>query len=255
MGCASQTFCNYRVLIVDDDAYWRSYLRSILETIGVGHIDEAGDGGVALDKIRANGADIVFLDIYMEPLNGLAFLKRVRAGEAKVDRDLKVIVFTQADDDMVMGAALALDCSALMVKSDGINDILQKLNHVILEKQPIKPTIAYRALEPLLEHVFFPVRERRSLPENATVVDVSGLEIGQILAADILLTTGNALLTKGTILSEHLINRLREIGRFSDMMLIAIESAFTEKAPHSTVLEGSEMPDDAASSLLSWSED
>lgn len=65
-----------RILVVDDDAHIREVVRYTL--VRDGHtVDEAGDGGVALERVAAGGIELVILDVLMPELDGLAVCRRL----------------------------------------------------------------------------------------------------------------------------------------------------------------------------------
>ena len=68
------------ILIVDDSPIMR---RMIKKTIGLSGLDiasirEAGDGKEALDKLKEQDADVLFVDVNMPVMDGLEMLERVR---------------------------------------------------------------------------------------------------------------------------------------------------------------------------------
>ena len=66
-----------QILIVDDNDAVRRGLRGMLEAEGHA-VDEAADGKEALRRFAGSPADLVFADIYMEEMDGLQFLMRLR---------------------------------------------------------------------------------------------------------------------------------------------------------------------------------
>lgn len=67
------------ILVVDDSAVIRKAVRRILEGLGFS-VTEAGDGSLALDLLKAGSApDAILLDVEMPVMDGLAFLKALRA--------------------------------------------------------------------------------------------------------------------------------------------------------------------------------
>jgi CheY-like chemotaxis protein len=67
-----------RVLFVEDDASVAQMYRLKLELDGY-TVDVAGDGLAALEKARILRPDIIFLDIRLPKLDGLAVLEALRA--------------------------------------------------------------------------------------------------------------------------------------------------------------------------------
>jgi two-component system OmpR family response regulator len=68
-----------KILLVDDNAGVRSFVRPALEDAGFSCI-EAGDGWTALEKIQAERPDLIVLDIMLgdEDMNGLDVCKKIR---------------------------------------------------------------------------------------------------------------------------------------------------------------------------------
>lgn len=81
-----------RVLIVDDIATNRLVARTHLRLLGL-ETDEASSGAEAIDKIRNAPPDMVFLDMNMPGLDGLATLKLIRTLPSRTAR-VPVIAMT-----------------------------------------------------------------------------------------------------------------------------------------------------------------
>jgi two-component system chemotaxis response regulator CheY len=68
-----------KALLVDDSATVRSVLRTMLEEDGV-QVVEAQDGAEGLERLRSDPSiGLVFLDVNMPGLSGLAMLRLLRA--------------------------------------------------------------------------------------------------------------------------------------------------------------------------------
>ena len=67
-------------LVVDDSSVIRKVARRILEDMSFS-VEEAADGQEALEKCRAAMPDSIFLDWNMPVMDGLEFLKALRAEE------------------------------------------------------------------------------------------------------------------------------------------------------------------------------
>ncbi len=68
------------ILIVDDEPKLRHILRVMLTLKGY-HVDEAGDGEEALEKLSTTPYDLVISDIKMPRLDGFSLLARIKAME------------------------------------------------------------------------------------------------------------------------------------------------------------------------------
>ena len=68
-----------RVLIVDDDAVVRTFLRMTLEKAGFVIVGEAEDASAAIDRARALAPDVVLLDIELPSMRGDDAIPHIRA--------------------------------------------------------------------------------------------------------------------------------------------------------------------------------
>ena len=86
-----------RVLAVDDNRVNRMLLRAMLVKMGL-EVSEAEDGQQAVDAVtRGAEVDLVFMDIQMPVLDGLAATRRIRAWEQENGRQPLPIVALTAD--------------------------------------------------------------------------------------------------------------------------------------------------------------
>src|SRR5450631_3232661 len=87
------------VIIVDDEQAGRRTLREFCEAEGDLHVlGEYGDGATALAAIRAQQPHLVFLDIQMDPLNGIEIARSLEPSQ------LPSLVFVTAYDTYALEA-------------------------------------------------------------------------------------------------------------------------------------------------------
>jgi two-component system chemotaxis response regulator CheY len=67
-----------RALVVDDSLTVRRIIRRIMESLGF-EVEEASDGRAALEAIERRPVDVVMLDWNMPVMDGLSFLRQLRA--------------------------------------------------------------------------------------------------------------------------------------------------------------------------------
>lgn len=92
-----------RVLVVDDQLTMRALIRTALQEIGFKNIADAGDGEEGLRALLTEPAHLVLSDFNMPKLDGLGFLRAVRAHEPT--RKVAFIMLTgRADKDLVQRA-------------------------------------------------------------------------------------------------------------------------------------------------------
>jgi two-component system, chemotaxis family, chemotaxis protein CheY len=120
-----------KFLVVDDFATMRRIVRNLLKEIGYGNADEAEDGVVAMQKLKAGGFDFVVSDINMPNMNGFELLKSIRAEPGL--KELPVLMVTaEAKKEDIMTAAQA-GASGYIVKPFTKATLEEKLGK-ILEK-------------------------------------------------------------------------------------------------------------------------
>ena len=90
---ARTAFQDKRLLVVDDSAALRASTVSKLRPLAA-VIDEAGDGGLALEHLAARKYDLVVLDLNMPVLDGYDVAERIRQGEVPLNRDVCIVAYT-----------------------------------------------------------------------------------------------------------------------------------------------------------------
>ena len=94
-----------RVLVVEDDAEQRTFMRGILEAAGY-QVLEAMNGRDALDVCRAAKPSIVLLDAVMPIMDGEGFLRRRQIDDAIMQ--IPVVMMTAWDLDHTSSVAAIL---------------------------------------------------------------------------------------------------------------------------------------------------
>jgi two-component system, OmpR family, KDP operon response regulator KdpE len=110
-----------KILLVDDDPLIRRALRTTLVSAGY-IVAEAWTGEEALEKLHAEGVDVVLLDLRMPGMGGLEACRRIRE---VVDTPIMVISISRDREDK----ALASDAGAddYLVKPFGIQELLSRI--------------------------------------------------------------------------------------------------------------------------------
>src|ERR1700757_116832 len=82
----------------------RRIVRNLLKEIGFGNAEEAEDGQVALNMLKAGKFDFVVSDINMPNMNGFELLKSVRSDEALKSIPFLMVTAEAKKDDIVQAA-------------------------------------------------------------------------------------------------------------------------------------------------------
>lgn len=121
---------NLIVLAVDDDMINLKLLKSMLMKTGaIQEVIEAKNGSDAIDILKSrNDIDLVLLDIIMPIMGGIEVLQIVRADENL--HQVPIIVLTT--DETKKGEALEYGANAFLMKPIRKEDLVQKINTVII---------------------------------------------------------------------------------------------------------------------------
>ncbi|QWV94721.1 response regulator [Geomonas oryzisoli] len=116
-----------RILIVDDEIFFRQVLRATLEKIGFTVVGEAGDGAEALERYRVLRPHIVIMDIYMPDKNGIDATKDLLA----LDPNARVLVASASDFDSDTQAALDAGAKGNLMKPFVPKEIYESIRRVL----------------------------------------------------------------------------------------------------------------------------
>lgn len=119
---------NMRFLVVDDFSTMRRIVRNLLKELGFVNVDEAEDGAIALQKLKAGGFDFVVSDWNMPNMDGLTLLQSIRADEAL--KSLPVLMVTAEAKKENIVAAAAAGANGYVVKPFTAATLDEKLSKI-----------------------------------------------------------------------------------------------------------------------------
>ena len=126
------TLGNAKILIVEDHPTMREAMRLVLEGEGF-EIDEAADGQAALDRVRADPPDLVFLDMNIPGSSGAEVLMQIKADPAT--DGVKVIIVT-ADGEEGRERAIGMGADEYFTKPFSPITLLQTVERVLNSPPP-----------------------------------------------------------------------------------------------------------------------
>lgn len=117
------------VLVVDDDADMRLYLRGCLQTLGFPDVLEATNGAEALQLTRTLHVDLVISDVFMPHVDGYALCESLKAHEQNAGTPVLLI---------------SGESDAARLKSAGADAFLVKPFNTSMLEESIAPLLSLR---------------------------------------------------------------------------------------------------------------
>jgi CheY-like chemotaxis protein len=130
-------------LIVEDSAYMRAILRTILMGFGCRKVYEAEDGADGLEKLDAYGPDIVIVDWEMPVLNGPEMIKFIRNPGGNRHAFVPIILLTAHTERRRIVETKAFGVHEVLRKPVSPRAIYQRVASIILKPRPFLRTAAY----------------------------------------------------------------------------------------------------------------
>lgn len=144
----SITFDSMSFLVVDDSAYMRTIVRTILSSFGARKIYEAEDGADGLAKLNAYGPDIAIIDWEMPVLNGPEMIQFVRNPDSCRHAFVPIILLTAHTERHRIIEARKFGVHEILRKPVSPNALFQRIASIILQPRPFIRTATYFGPEP-----------------------------------------------------------------------------------------------------------
>jgi DNA-binding NarL/FixJ family response regulator len=136
---------NIRVVLADDHELVRAGIKALLSMIeGVQVIAEASDGEELITLVEALNPDVVFTDISMPKIDGIAATAHLHASRPKV----RVIVLSMYDTVDFVKRAVSCGACGYLMKDAPPQELEQAVRAVVTQGSYFSPTIATLLLMP-----------------------------------------------------------------------------------------------------------
>ena len=112
-----------RVLLADDEAHVRLFVKTVVGSMGCQVVAEAADGRQALELFDKTQPDLVLLDINMPVMDGMAALKELRRRSDKV----AIVMLTSLASAEVVEQCLAAGANYHLRKDLPLNELKQEI--------------------------------------------------------------------------------------------------------------------------------
>lgn len=114
------------ILVIDDEATIRQMFKAVLDEDRY-YVVVAEDGAKALESVKAQDFDLIFLDVKMPGLSGVETLRRIR----QMDDRLPVVLITGYPDSELMDRALELGPLGVIKKPFGTVEIHRAIDSFV----------------------------------------------------------------------------------------------------------------------------
>ncbi|MFI5959335.1 response regulator [Cryptosporangium sp. NPDC051539] len=140
-----------RILVADDQALIRGGLVALFTAVpGIEVVGEAGDGAEAVELATRTRPDLIFMDIRMPVLDGIAAARTIFATD--LEPRPKIVVLTTFDLDEYVYAALGEGASGFLLKDTAPERILAAVHTTMAGDMLITPSITQRLIEHSSRH-------------------------------------------------------------------------------------------------------
>jgi two-component system chemotaxis response regulator CheY len=116
------------VLTIDDSPSVRKLVEFALKSKGF-EVDSAEDGQEGLERMREERFDAIVLDVNMPRMDGLEFLRRIRADQLYAS--IPVIMLTTEGQERDKDKAIELGATAYIVKPFKPTQLLELVDEVL----------------------------------------------------------------------------------------------------------------------------
>lgn len=110
-----------RILVIDDSFIVRQYYREILGPAGY-TVDEATNGYEALEMVYRQSYDVLIVDVNMPKMDGLSFLRELRASP-KLGQAPAIVISTEDEEGDLLSGYRA-GCNLYFKKPVSPDDLL-----------------------------------------------------------------------------------------------------------------------------------
>lgn len=213
-----------RVLVADDEPFNLSIVVRMMREFGCRDVATAANGTEALQLLNGEQQPYLsIIDFNMPSGNGLQVLKSVRTGKVNgTPRDLRMVMLTGSSDFSLVGAAMALDIDAFLIKPVSVAAMAGRLTRVLQQTLELKPVEHYEQVDidgvgkRLLANKpvgLSPQKRAQAKPTGPKGLPVKLYDVqpGAVLSEPIRSKAGELLIGAATVLTERLIARLHDL--------------------------------------------
>lgn len=120
-----------RFLVVDDNAFMRRILRTILYSFGTREVFDAEDGITAFEAFKDNSPDIMLVDWEMPNLDGIGLTKLLRDPIESANPFVPVIMISSHSERTRIATARDAGVTEFLAKPISPQDLYDRIHNVV----------------------------------------------------------------------------------------------------------------------------
>ncbi|MEP3246799.1 MAG: response regulator [Sneathiella sp.] len=172
----------FTIIVVDDNSYMVSLLRSTLLGLGVGTVKSYTDAKEAIEfmklvkenPVRAGVMQIDFIisNWQMAPIDGLMLLRWVRNHKDSINRFVPFLMVTGFGDKGKVEEARDLGVSEVLAKPFSVNSVAEKVTQIITSQRQFVQNAQYFGPDRRRQSLVFQGEEKRILHDKSPEVKI-----------------------------------------------------------------------------------
>ncbi len=125
-----------KIMVVDDYAPMRKLLYSLLRELGLKKLSQSSNGQEAIRNLKNVEPDLIITDALMEPMDGLEFTRKIRAGEAEIDPFIPIIMVSGQTEVKFIVRVRDAGVNEFLAKPISARSICARISNVISSPRP-----------------------------------------------------------------------------------------------------------------------
>lgn len=140
---ATIDFRALKILAIDDSRDMQLIIKSILHELGVGDVRVVSDAAVAFQELKSFAADIIIVDWFMSPLDGLDFVRLVRTAKDSPNPYIPIIMLTGVTERQRITEARDAGVNEYLAKPVSVQSVAARIVSLINNPRPFIRTKKY----------------------------------------------------------------------------------------------------------------
>ena len=136
-------FSRLRFVVVDDNAYMRRIVRTLLHGFGTRDVYEAEDGAAGLEALTRTAPDILITDWATPIFDGLELTRMIRQPDTSPNPFVPILMLTGHSEKRRVTAARDAGVTEFLVKPISAKALFQRIVNIVINPRPFVRTKSY----------------------------------------------------------------------------------------------------------------